>query len=226
MKEIVIGIAAARKYDNYQRWILESGAKIIKLGYTENNFDKVIQCSGIVLTGGEDVHPKFYGKPEYESEFELDTPDEQRDEFELKILEYTQKHSIPLLGICRGLQIANVYFGGTLIPDILSVGKPDHSKLKEGHDRYHSISINSKSLLNKITGLEKGEVNSAHHQCIDVVGKGLVVCAKSEDGIPEAAERVVGNTFLMLVQWHPERMRDPNSPLTKNIRDQFIKECR
>ena len=227
MKGPTIGIAAGRRYDNYKRWILQSGAQIIKLGYTENNFDEIKKCTGIVITGGEDVHPKFYGKPEYCTEYQLDDPDGMRDEFELKLIEHSQQYRIPLLGICRGLQITNVYFGGTLIPDIPSMGKPDHSKFEEGRDRYHNIQINPKSLLNTVTGLDQGEVNSAHHQCTDKVGKGLTISAHADDGITEALERSKdeGGAFLLLVQWHPERMRDAESPLTKNIRDQFIKAC-
>jgi putative glutamine amidotransferase len=139
-------------------------------------------------------------------------------------LEYTQQNQLPVLGICRGLQITNVFFGGTLIPDIPSAGKPDHSKIK-GVDRYHAVNIEASSLLKKIAGEGEGEVNSAHHQGADRVGEGLRVNAVSADGIVEGLERqrTDGKSFLLLVQWHPERMTNQESPLVKNIKLSFLK---
>ncbi len=228
MNEITVGIAAGRKYENYLNWILHGGnVKVIKLGFEEDNFDEINKCDGVILTGGEDVHPKFYNKPEYVSQYNLEDIDEARDEFELRILGHAEQQGLPLLGICRGLQIANVYFGGTLIPDIPSYGKPHHTKYEEGNDRHHQIMVMENSLLKDIAHVSKGEVNSAHHQSVDKEGRGLVISAQSEDGIIEAMERNDGKTdpFLLLVQWHPERMRDQLSPFSKNIRDRFLKAC-
>jgi putative glutamine amidotransferase len=176
------------------------------------------------LSGGEDVHPRYYNKPEFISEYNLDDLDEARDEFEWKILDHVQQNGLPLLGICRGLQLANVYFGGTLIPDILSAKKPDHTKFDPSKDRYHTVRISDYSFLKEIAGVESGEVNSAHHQCADVVGRGLVVNAISEDEVIEGLELkdCKNKPFFLLVQWHPERMIDTNSPLTKNIREKFL----
>jgi putative glutamine amidotransferase len=223
--EIVVGISAGRKYDNYLRWITGSvDVKVIRLGYDENNLEEIKQCHAIVLSGGEDVHPKYYNKPELVDKCNLDDLDEARDEFEWKILDHVRKNDLPLLGICRGLQLANVYFGGTLVPDIVSSGKPDHTKFATTQDRYHKVKISDYSFLKEIVGVEAGEVNSAHHQCADIVGKGLVVNALSEDDVIEGLELkdCKNKPFFLLVQWHPERMTDPNSPLTKNIRDKFL----
>ena len=221
----VIGIAAGRKYDNYLNWILKDpDAEIIKLGYEDNNFDMITHCHGLVLSGGEDVHPRFYGKPEYFAQYNLDDVDEARDEFEWKLLRYSEEHRLPVLGICRGLQIANAYYGGTLIPDIPSYGKPDHTKFGEGKDRNHDIAIARGSLLEEITGASQGQVNSAHHQGVAEPAKELAVCAVSNDGIVEAMERKdrANQPFLLLVQWHPERMTDQLSVLSKNIRERLI----
>ena len=229
MKEITVGIAAGRKYENYHRWISRDGnVKVIQLDFAEDNVAEVNQCHGVLLTGGEDVHPRFYNKPEYVTQYDLDDINEERDEFELKILEKVQHQGLPLLGICRGLQITNVYFGGTLIPDIPSFGKPHHTKYEEGKDRYHQIEVTDGSLLKSMAGVSEGEINSAHHQSVDLVGKGLVGCAQSPDGIIEAMERkAVGKPepFLLLVQWHPERMNDQQNPFSKNVRERFLKEC-
>ncbi|HWA35986.1 MAG TPA: gamma-glutamyl-gamma-aminobutyrate hydrolase family protein [Cyclobacteriaceae bacterium] len=223
--QIVVGISAGRKYDNYLRWIIGSdNIKVIRLGYDENNIGMISQCHAIVLSGGEDVHPRFYNKPEFVKEFNLEDVDEARDEFEWKILDHVQKESLPLLGICRGLQLTNVYFGGTLVGDIVSTGKPDHTKFEPSLDRYHKVKISDYSFLKEIAGVDSGEVNSAHHQSADVVGNGLVVNALSEDDVIEGLELKdrKNKPFFLLVQWHPERMADRNSPLTKNIREKFL----
>jgi len=224
----IIGITDCSKYPNYEKWILnEPGVEVLKLSHVKNNFDEIRKCHAVLLTGGEDIHPRFYNRPEYLKLCEQDNMDGKRDEFEWKVLDYTQQNQLPVLGICRGLQLANVFFGGTLIPDIPSAGKPDHSKIK-GVDRYHMVNLEPSSLLLKIAGEEKGEVNSAHHQGADRIGQGLRVNAVSADGIVEGLERekTNGHSFLLLVQWHPERMTDQGSPLVKNIKDSFLKSIR
>jgi putative glutamine amidotransferase len=227
-QKIVIGITDCAKYPNYEKWILkEPGVEVIQLGYGRSNFNEIKKCDGILLTGGEDLHPRFYNHPEYLKDCQQDDMDEKRDEFEWKVLAYSQENKLPVLGICRGLQIANAFFGGTLIPDIPSTGKPDHSKVN-GIDRYHPVQIEKSTLLNKIAGEDRGEVNSAHHQSAADVGRGLMVNAVSADGIVEGLERQhpEGKSFLLLVQWHPERMKDQGSPLVKNIKERFLESVR
>lgn len=227
-RKVVIGIADCGKFFNYEKWILQDpGVEVIRLGHRQNNFDEIKKCDGILLTGGEDIHPRFYHRPEYLKYCDQEDMDEKRDELELRMMDYTQENKIPLLGICRGFQIANVFFGGTLIPDIPAFGKPDHSKVK-GVDRYHDVSVLDHSLLRKISGAGQGEVNSAHHQGADRVGTGLKVSAVSGDGIVEGLERKdpEGKPFLLLVQWHPERMNDQKSAFTKNIRMAFLENVR
>lgn len=221
---ITIGITDCSKYANYQKWIeSETGTRVIKLSHHTNNFKEIEKCDGILLSGGEDVHPRFYGKEEY-LEY-CDDIDEKRDEFEWNILEYGEKNKLPLLGICRGLQMANVFFGGTLLPDIPSFGKFNHSK-QGGIDRYHIVQVDPNSLLQKIVGSSSGEINSAHHQSAQLIGKGLVANAISPDGVIEGLERKDKETypFLLLVQWHPERMKDQESKFSKNVKRKFLEE--
>lgn len=227
---MTIGVTDCSKYANYANWILAHGPEVMvkKLTYQPPNLDQIKDCDGIVLTGGEDVHPRFYNQPEFYDYCFKDDVSELRDEFEWKVLEHTEANSIPVLGICRGLQIANVFFGGTLIPDIPTWGKYNHSKMPDDSDRYHTITIDPASWIYGIIGETEGVINSNHHQSADRTGKGLIVSAFSPDGVIEAMERKdpAENSFLCLVQWHPERMKDQNSNFVKNIRDAFIEECR
>jgi len=139
-------------------------------------------------------------------------------------LEYTEKNRIPVLGICRGMQVGNVFFGGTLIPDIPTWGKFDHSKMPDKSDRYHEVVVNPSSWLNTVVNTDKGLVNSNHHQSTDRTGQGLVVSAISPDGVTEAMERLnpSDKSFLLFVQWHPERLKDQQSPFSKNLHEAFI----
>ncbi|RNL51325.1 gamma-glutamyl-gamma-aminobutyrate hydrolase family protein [Pedobacter jejuensis] len=224
--KITIGVTDCSKYEIYRDWVLSynKNVEVIQLGYKLNNFDSIEKCHGIVLTGGEDVHPRFYNKSEYYPYCYENDIDELRDEFEFKVLTYTEKNKIPLLGICRGMQVGNVFFGGTLIPDIPAWGKFDHSKMPDKSDRYHEIIVNPSSWLNTIVNTDKGLVNSNHHQSTDKTGKDLVVSAMSPDGVTEAMERLNpnGKSFLLFVQWHPERLKDQQSPFSKNLYEAFI----
>lgn len=225
-RKIKIGITDCSKYANYEKWILaEPDVEVMKLGYGLNNAKDAQQCDGIILSGGEDVHPRFYNKPEYESY--CTEIDEKRDAFEFSVLDQVEKHQLPLFGICRGLQVANVYYGGTLVPDIPSFGKFNHSRYPD-KDRYHQIDVDPSSELFKITGLTKGEINSAHHQSAELIAKGFVTNSLSADGIVEGIERQKsdGKPFFQLVQWHPERMTDLENPFSKKIKEAFINAVR
>lgn len=225
MKNIVIGISEGSKYFNYDNWIKnEPGVEVIKLSYHLDNLRDIEKCDGVVLSGGNDINPRLYNQPDFLMYVDPKDIDERRDEFEWKILQHTEESQKPLLGICRGLQFVNVYFGGTLVPDIPAFGKFNHGKFKEGHDREHVIDIDTNSVLYKIVGDEKGEVNSAHHQSVDMPGFGLVVNALSPDGIIEGMERREpdGKSFLMLIQWHPERMNNMESSFSKNVKQHFL----
>lgn len=227
VEKITIGVTECSKFSIYRDWVLsyDSRIEVIQLGYKLGNFEDIKNCKAIVLTGGEDVHPRFYNQPEYYPYCHEDDVDEHRDEFEFKILAYTEANAIPVLGICRGIQVGNVFFGGTLIPDIAAWGKFDHSKMPDQSDRYHEIIVNSTSWLRHIVGTDRGLVNSNHHQSTDRIGKGLVVSALSPDGIAEAIERLepAGKAFLLFVQWHPERLKDQQSPFSKNLHKAFIR---
>lgn len=226
MSKLAIGLTAGRRYDNYRNWLSQiADVEVVKLGYEDNNFQELYRCRGLVLSGGEDVHPSRYGKPEYVSKYGLTDIDERRDEFEWNALAYADQHEFPILGICRGLQVVNAYFGGTLVPDVVSFGNPDHTRIGEGADRYHEVTIEANTMLRSITA-SHGQVNSAHHQAADVVGEGLIVNARGGNVIEGLERADQDSPFLLCVQWHPERMNDQQSVFSRHILNRFIDSCR
>jgi putative glutamine amidotransferase len=225
---VIIGVTDTGKpsYDKYAEWIAQGkNVAIQKLSFLERNIDDIEQCDGVVLTGGEDVHPKFYHQPELINLLNKDDVNEPRDIFELDVIHRVCKKNIPLLAICRGMQILNVAFGGTLMCDIPSAGYFSHRFDKTKNER-HSISIAVNSILSTIVGNGEGTVNSFHHQAVQTIGNDLLVVAKSTDGVVEAIERREKNNFAFLlgVQWHPERMSVTEEQCSQNIAQRFLNE--
>ncbi|MBN8836196.1 MAG: gamma-glutamyl-gamma-aminobutyrate hydrolase family protein [Sphingobacteriia bacterium] len=232
-KKLTIGITAHCKkchWDTYANWIKgnDPDMDVLRISSRDYTTLEAGRYDGMLLAGGQDVHPLFYGKPEY---FELLNPNEvswRRDEFELEVIRKTLQLQKPLLGICRGLQITNVYFGGTLIPDIPSRFHIYEHLTKARKPCVHEVNVKKKTLFSKIVNQQKGEVFSAHHQCVDKVGDGLRVNAFAKKGIIEGLEweNAGGKSPMLLVQWHPERMKNQQSNFSKNIRDYFLNEIR
>lgn len=226
MSKAKVGMTDGRMYELYAQWIssFSEDIEIVRLGYRLDNFDLVRQCQALVFTGGEDVHPCRYGRLDYLPYCIPEDFDEQRDDFEWALLQYALENPLPILGICRGLQLINVFYGGSLIPDIPAWGKFNHAKGPDGLPRNHQILVDPNAKLFQLVRSAKGTVNSLHHQSADKIGDGLVASAISPDGIVEAIERKEGGDgpFLILVQWHPERMDDAHSPFVKNIGEAFI----
>ncbi len=233
MKKINIGITDSKKFDDYSNWILSvyPDINIIRLSYQFDNAALVSTCDGIIMTGGEDVHPSNYGKPENLKVLDINQINEARDEFELELLKTLFQLKKPILGICRGLQITNVFLGGTLISDIPSVLlDTKHGKIA-GKDQIHEVEIVQGSAMNRISGKPRGEINSAHHQSADQIGKGLMITAFTKtitnERIVEALEWEDPNdkSWLLLLQWHPERIAsDTNFSIA--IRTAFINEVK
>jgi putative glutamine amidotransferase len=224
---LTIGITDCSEWANYERWIKNGnediGVVMLKPGDGEDSF--VSHCDGIIITGGEDVTPSLYGKPEYVKEYNITDCNPERDKFEFSVLKEAEECKIPVLGICRGSQLGNVYFKGTLIPDLPSFGKTGHSGGPKT-DTVHGVKLSENSRLRNIIGLEKGEINSHHHQATDKPGKGLVATAISDDGVIEGLEKANKHDegFFLLVQWHPERM-ELNNPFSGKLRNAFLKAC-
>ncbi|MEK7249628.1 MAG: gamma-glutamyl-gamma-aminobutyrate hydrolase family protein [Bacteroidota bacterium] len=225
---MVIGITDTlnKKIDFYISWLrkVARDADIIKLSHEAKNAKDLKKCDGIILSGGGDIHPKFYGREDYMKLLNKEDVNEKRDEFEFKIVKDALKKGMPILGICRGMQVFNVALGGSMVPDLESEGHKNHAKTKEGKDRRHKVKIEKGTTLHWIVEATKGDVNTAHHQAVDVIADGLKVAAKSPDGIVEALEweKSEGKEFLQLVQWHPERMEDFGNPCSRNLLEHFV----
>jgi len=221
-----IGITDCGKFENYRRWItVEPGIEVVKLSFHDQNAVDVESCDGILFSGGEDVHPALYGKPEFIEEYGLNEIIPARDQFEYEVIEKALESKKPVLGICRGLQLINVYLGGSLLPDIPTLSQSTaHGKIS-GQDQIHNIRVESLSMLHNIAGREMGLVNSAHHQGVDKPAGDLKISAYSEASIVEAMEwkDPADKSWLLLVQWHPERMQDLSSPFSGNVKHAFLK---
>ncbi|CAM4872612.1 unnamed protein product [Rotaria socialis] len=161
---------------------------VIRLSYSLNNVDDVEKCQGVVLSGGEDVDPRRYKRPDLLDRLELADIDEKRDRFEWEVIALALTLKLPMLGICRGMQLFNVYQGGTLIFDIPTVTNINGHAKVQGIDQRHDIHVVENTLLNQITGCVKGAVNSSHHQCVETLGKNLLVAARAEEPIVEAMQ--------------------------------------
>ncbi|MFC4801404.1 gamma-glutamyl-gamma-aminobutyrate hydrolase family protein [Neobacillus sp. GCM10023253] len=178
-------------------------------------------CDGIILSGGEDVDPKYYGQDPHRR---LGPTTPERDLTEIATAKYAIENNIPLLAICRGVQILNVALGGTLIQDIPSqVKEPiQHAQRIDRSRDSHWVNISKDSKLFDMIGSERVRVNSLHHQALDTVAADLRVVAMASDGIIEAVEYIHPTTFTLGVQWHPESMASTDSVMN-NLFVEFIK---
>ena len=154
------------------------------------------RLDGLVLAGGTDVDPRRYGQKKMEQTQE---PETERDALEIKLVREALRRDLPVLGICRGLQLFNVAHQGTLVQHLESTGVHQRPRV----DAAHVASVRPGTRLKRILGVGECDVNSRHHQAVDRVGCGLRVSAQSPDGVVEAVERP-DRSFAVAVQWHPE----------------------
>lgn len=202
------------KITNYEKYLKRiPDSKVIVL--LEQNVDELEHCDGLVLTGGVDVAPELYGNWADETVH----VNSERDGSEFKLIDMALKRGIPILGICRGLQILNVYFGGTLIIDLEKFHGRNHTAISDEEDRLHQIKLAEGSGLMNFIKQQDGTVNSSHHQAADRIGNGLKVVARADDGTVEAIESNDSHG-IVAVQWHPERISFEN-PFSKGVLDLF-----
>lgn len=223
------------KHQNYIKWLTgDDDIEIIQLSEQDNNTDAIKNFDALILSGGVDIHPKFYHSEKIHYPHSPKKFNEQRDEFEIALFRLAQETNKPVLGICRGFQLINCIYNGTLEQDVGDEGNKIHKAEIINHiqkDKAHGLDIEEGTTLYDIVKNSRVVVNSAHHQTIDKLGEGLRANCHSDDGLTEGFERADPNStpFLLAVQWHPERMYKFNlegSPVSKSIRDRFIEEIK
>jgi putative glutamine amidotransferase len=193
-------------------WVMSLGAMVVMVPTVERESqirraqldipDYAAALDGLILQGGADLDPRGYGE---EPTHTVGTVDRVRDRFELDLLRTFTAAGKPVFGICRGMQLINVAFGGTLFQDLCQDGATTSRHVMDDSDSHrHGLRIGADSWFAGIYGgAAEGRVNSIHHQGVKVLGKGLAAEAWSEDGVVEAI-RATGPNFVLGVQWHPE----------------------
>jgi putative glutamine amidotransferase len=192
-------------FDDYSRSIQYGGGAPLLIPVAQNRdtlrtiLDKL---DGLLLSGGPDINPRFYGEQPLAGLGEID---EDLDRMELEIAGMAFQKDLPILAICRGIQVLNVSLGGTLYQDMPNQvqGSINHTQTADKGTNTHSISIEIKTSLHRIFKRKEIWVNGKHHQAIKDLAPGLTVSAKASDGIIEAVEHHK-KQFVMGVQWHPE----------------------
>lgn len=221
-------IALSSASANYEKWILRTDSTAVTVDFAKMPVDSALNllasCDGLILTGGEDVMPSYYGKTADSARCNMNPG---RDVLEFALIHRAMKLNIPILGICRGQQILNVAMGGTLIIDIPS----DHPSaiIHQQADYlkcFHQSALLKSSNLMALCQSETGMVTSNHHQAIEKLAKGFRAVAWSADSIIEAIEyeNPSQKPFLQAVQWHPERMA-ADSPLSAPLIRAFLKSA-
>jgi len=179
---------------------------------------------GILIMGGEDVYPELYGE-EIDPRSKPQMP--RRDNFEAALIKTAHQLGIPILGVCRGLQIMNVAFGGSLYQDIedydtQGAERVNHSQIGElDFSTSHPVEVVWDTLLHKLLGKSEIITNTCHHQAAKEIGAGLRVSACSSDGIVEAIESSEAKKFTLAVQWHPEVW--PHDPVSQSLFSGFCR---
>lgn len=206
-------------HHDYHKAVIKAGGVpvILPIAPMDVMEEYIKQCDGFILSGGEDINPKFYNQGPHQNIGFFYT---ERDEFELALTKKILEQNKPLFAICRGMQLLNVALGGTLIQDIPSQTQSSfkHMQIIQRHKKSHSIIINKDSrLLKSIISQSHIEVNSLHHQAIDRLAEELFVAASSPDGLVEAVEHK-SYKHLLAVQWHPESLAAENEEMLNLFR--------
>jgi len=232
-EKTVIAISKAKPadhYGNYGKWLKTADPEIEWVDMYHISLDSALvlmdKCSGLLVSGGPDVYPGRYGQAE--DTVRCGKIDYRRDTLEFALIEKAMSMEIPILGICRGEQILNVYMGGSLYIDIPSDYDTSISHRCPDFDTcFHLVRIKPGSLLNKICNINSCLVNSSHHQAVNRLAEGFEVIARDEEGMTEAIawSAPENHPFLLGVQWHPEQM-DTTTALSVPIAKEFIKHAR
>lgn len=200
-------------FSDYPRSVADAGGVPVELTRDADVEEVVARLDGLILSGGADLDPAHYGA---EPHSQLGAMEQDRDEWEFSLLNAARARSIPVLAICRGLQLVNVAFGGTLNQHVEIDEGAGHPRFDlDGHRTTHSVDVEPNTMTAALLG-ESVAVNSIHHQTVDRVGDGLIVSAFASDGVIEGLETPDGQ--LLAVQWHPELLDKPDPTFTWLVR--------
>jgi putative glutamine amidotransferase len=213
--------------DNFRKWLRNVDEDLAIIDMYRVSQDSIeyflMHSSGIIISGGADMNPALYGREDGIGKCE--GIDYRRDTLDIRMIRYAMENNIPLLCICRGIQILNVANGGTLILDIPS----DYDTIIQhrGVKCKHLVNLVEGTLLNEICQTRGDTVNSTHHQAVNEISSLFRVTAYAEDGLIEAMELADSSDhpFMIGVQWHPEGMEFSN-PLSGPIAERFIDEAK
>lgn len=215
---IAIPVLPGANIQNYLNALARAGAQAV----VSNDLSDFAACRGLLLPGGWDADPDLYGQPNRGSQH----IDRRLDDLQLAALDRFVKAARPVLGICRGHQLINVYFGGTLIQHLPTACRHQRDE-GSSLDKIHGTSAAPDSILARLYGTDF-PVNSSHHQAVDAPGDGLEITQYADDNTVEGFQH---NTLPVLgVQWHPERMTGsharPDTPDGGKVFEYFIKNCK
>ena len=192
-------------FDDYSQAVRFWGGAAVLIPAAQNRqtLQTILRrLDGLILSGGPDVNPKFYGEQPLPG---LEEIDEDLDRMELEAARMAFERNLPILAICRGIQVLNVSQGGTLYQDIPTQVQESilHAQKADKKTTTHAARIELKTLLSRIVGRKEIWVNGKHHQAVKDVARGFVVSARATDGVVEAIEHP-SRRFIIGVQWHPE----------------------
>lgn len=212
----------AKTANAYANSLSNKNLAINMMDLSRNDVDLYIKLldkmDGVIFAGGNDFDPAIYGGGNRDL---LEDYDFEEDKKDIKILQAALDRDLPVLGICRGCQLININFGGSLYEDLPSQFSKEVSH-RDGKNKFsrHMVNIEKGSRLSKIIRKDSIEANSYHHQGIKDLGQGLLVSARSDDGLVEAIENP-SYTYLVGIQWHPEA--DSWDEASQEIFDDFLK---
>jgi putative glutamine amidotransferase len=219
----IVAITPCKKPRDYEAAVRRAGATPRPLALDEATSTALEGVDGLLLTGGDDVDPALYGEARHPAS---DVSEPDRDAFEIDLVRRALAADLPVLAICRGLQVLNVALGGTLIQDIPSEPAPllPHDAAGPPTTLAHTVAVAPGSCLAALVGPDDTRaVNSRHHQAVRALGEGLVVTATSPDGVVEAAE-LPSARFCVGVQWHPENFHGTGE--FSGLFEGFVAACR
>lgn len=226
-----VKIAVSKSSSHYESWLKSADINVIPVNMYSLRIDSAVRllttCNALLLTGGEDVDPANYGK--LLELYKCETINPYRDSLEFALIKKALSLKMPVFGICRGEQILNVALGGTLFTDIPTDVDSTvlHRCSPSATSCLHRVTLVSNSKIGRITRQKTGMVNSYHHQAVDKPAPGIKITAYSDNGVVEAIEsnKTIVKSFLMGVQWHPERLSQ-NPSLALPLARKFVKEAK